>query len=144
MVDETLGFLEDNRVTVKPEKDEFAESVAEFMQRNRMRINLPKIATGGATGALCGGLVSSASGGLKPLLHGPTLQTPVSEFISKELRTPDNFVVDLNLGSLHKDMSGGATSSAACNYFTSAYTSGYQVGPSTQFLFCMRFVAKSN
>ena len=55
MVDETLGFLEDNRVTVKPEKDEFAESVAEFMQRNRMRINLPKIATGGATsGALCG------------------------------------------------------------------------------------------
>ena len=77
--------------------------------------------------------MSSAS--LKPLLHGPTLQTPVSEFISKELRTPDNFVADLNLGSLHKDMSGGATSSAACNYFTSAYTSGYQVGPLTQFGF---------
>merc|ERR1719419_660344 len=100
VVEETLAFLEDNRVTVKPEKDEFAESVAEFMQRNRMRINLPQISMASAHGK-------------------PSMQTPVTEFISKELRTPDNFVVDLNLGNLHnKESLGGAT-----NYFTSAYTS---------------------
>ena len=84
------------RVTVKPEKDEFAESVAEFMQRNRMRINLPQITM--AT--------------VKPSMSS---MTPVTEFISKELRTPDNFVVDLNLGNLHnKDSSGTVTYTSQC------------------------------
>ena len=33
-VPEEKAFLEDKRVAVKPEHDEFSESVAEFMQRN--------------------------------------------------------------------------------------------------------------
>ena len=34
MVEESFAFLEENRVAVKPEHDEFSESVAEFMQRH--------------------------------------------------------------------------------------------------------------
>ena len=66
IVEEALSFLEDNRVTVRPEKDEFSESVAEFMQRNKLKIDLK----------------------FKPL-PGMSLQTPCSEFICSELQTPD-------------------------------------------------------
>jgi hypothetical protein len=40
LVDEAFTFLEKNRVTIRPEKDDFSDSVAEFMQRNRLKINL--------------------------------------------------------------------------------------------------------
>ena len=108
VVEETMGFLEENRINVKPEKDEFAESVAEFMQRNRMRINLPQIN--------------------KPLFG--SLQTPCTEFISKELRTPEvdayynsANVADLNLGNLKGE---SPMSSGEFWRTYSAYTSGYQ------------------
>jgi hypothetical protein len=39
-VDEAFSFLEQNRVTIRPERDDFSDSVAEFMQRNRLKINL--------------------------------------------------------------------------------------------------------
>ena len=38
IVDEVFTFLEDNKVTIRPEKDEFSESVAEFMHRNKLKI----------------------------------------------------------------------------------------------------------
>lgn len=113
-VEATLTFLEDNRVTIKPEKDEFAESVAEFMQRNRMRINLPQIN--------------------RPMFALPTsLQTPCTEFIAKELRTPEvdsyyhsSNVVDLNLGNLGSGESSSSSSGGDFWRTYSAYTSGYQ------------------
>ena len=40
MVEESFAFLEDNRVAVRPEHDEFSESVAEFMQRNKMKARI--------------------------------------------------------------------------------------------------------
>ena len=40
MVEESFAFLEDNRVAVRPEHDEFSESVAEFMQRNKMKVRV--------------------------------------------------------------------------------------------------------
>jgi hypothetical protein len=40
LVDEAFSFLEQNRVTIRPERDDFSDSVAEFMQRNRLKINL--------------------------------------------------------------------------------------------------------
>ena len=40
MVEESFAFLEDNRVAVRPEHDEFSESVAEFMQRNKMKVRI--------------------------------------------------------------------------------------------------------
>ena len=43
IVEEVFSFLEDNKVTIRPEKDEFSESVAEFMQRNKLKIDLPLI-----------------------------------------------------------------------------------------------------
>jgi len=52
-------------VTVRPEKDEFSDSVSEFMQRNKLKIDLQ----------------------FRPNIG--SLQTPCTEFISKELRTPD-------------------------------------------------------
>ena len=66
-VEEALGFLEDNKVTVRPEHDEFSESVAEFMQRNKLKIDLK----------------------FKPVTGG-SLETPCSEFLSHELRTPED------------------------------------------------------
>ncbi len=39
-MDEAFSFLEQNRVTIRPERDDFSDSVAEFMQRNRLKINL--------------------------------------------------------------------------------------------------------
>lgn len=137
MVEEVFSFLEENRLTVRPaEKDEFSESVAEFMQRNRMRIDLTQInkpsanskassatllqgmsavpPSSGAGGAAArgdrqaghpagpgGGTAASGGGG-----GNNSLQTPCSEFVSKELRTPevsDHFysnVSDLNLEDL--------------------------------------------
>jgi len=65
IVEEALSFLEDNKVTVRPEKDEFSDSVSEFMQRNKLKIDLQ----------------------FRPNIG--SLQTPCTEFISKELRTPD-------------------------------------------------------
>ena len=47
------------RVTVRPEKDEFSDSVAEFMHRNKLKIDLQFRPTFGS------------------------LQTPNTEFISK-------------------------------------------------------------
>ena len=38
LVDEVFTLLEDNKVTIRPEKDEFSESVAEFMHRNKLKI----------------------------------------------------------------------------------------------------------
>ena len=40
LVEEALVFLEDNKITKRPEKDEFSESVAEFMQRNKLKIDI--------------------------------------------------------------------------------------------------------
>jgi hypothetical protein len=40
LVEEAFTFLEKNRITIRPEKDDFSDSVAEFMQRNRLKINL--------------------------------------------------------------------------------------------------------
>ena len=39
-MEEAFAFLEKNRVTIRPEKDDFSDSVAEFMQRNKLKINL--------------------------------------------------------------------------------------------------------
>ena len=91
----------------RPERDEFAESVAEFMQRNRLKIDLPLFRPSrftsvpssgqGALGSGAGGGggssgshgVHAGSGGHE----GGTLQTPVTEFLSKELRTPEVMVL---------------------------------------------------
>ena len=70
IVEEAFNFLEENRVTVRPERDEFSESVAEFMMRNKMKIDLK----------------------FKPLSVGAgagSLQTPCSEFLLSELKTPE-------------------------------------------------------
>ena len=67
IVEESLSFLEENRVSVRPEKDEFSDSVAEFLQRNKLKIDLQ----------------------FRPLISS-SLQTPCSEFICSELRTPDS------------------------------------------------------
>ena len=40
VVEESLSFLEENRVTIRPERDEFSDSVAEFLQRNKLKIDL--------------------------------------------------------------------------------------------------------
>ena len=56
-------------MSIKPEKDEFSESVAEFMQRNKLKIDLPLVC--------------------RPRMLGPSLQTPCTEFVAKELRTPE-------------------------------------------------------
>ena len=88
MVEESFAFLEDNRVAVKPEHDEFSESVAEFMQRNKMKIDLPPLfqrpsnGSAGAAGSVAMAGVAGLSG------HGQQ-QTPNTEFLSKELRTPE-------------------------------------------------------
>ena len=128
LVEEVFTFLEDNRfdfdwkwppgrdnnspffgdrVTVRPEKDEFSESVAEFMQRNKLKIDLPLIC--------------------RPKLLGPSLQTPCSEFVAKELRTPE---VDLIFSPVTGGVNGSQASSAENSgefwRTYSAYTSGYQ------------------
>ena len=59
LVEEAFTFLEKNRVSVRPEKDDFSDSVAEFMQRNRLKIDLQ----------------------FRPSFG--SLQTPNTEFISK-------------------------------------------------------------
>ena len=59
MLKEALLFLEENKITKRPEKDEFSESVSEFMQRNKLKINIE-------TKHNCG-----------------SLQTPCTEFICK-------------------------------------------------------------
>ena len=59
LVQEALLFLEENKITKRPEKDEFSESVAEFMQRNKLKINIEAKSN-------CG-----------------SLQTPCTEFICK-------------------------------------------------------------
>ena len=52
-------FLEDNKITKRPEKDEFSESVSEFMHRNKLKIDI----------------VSKPNCG--------SLQTPCTEFVCK-------------------------------------------------------------
>ena len=59
LVQESLHFLEQNKINKRPEKDEFSESVSEFMQRNKLKIEIE--AKPG-----CG-----------------SLQTPCTEFICK-------------------------------------------------------------
>jgi hypothetical protein len=78
--------------------------VAEFMQRNKLKIDLPLIC--------------------RPKLLGPSLQTPCTEFVAKELRTPE---VDL----IFSPVTGYSQNSSAENSGDfwrtySAYTSGYQ------------------
>ena len=67
IIEEVFVFLEENRINLRPEKDEFSESVAEFMQRNKLKIDLPLVRPN----------------------KMDNLQTPCAEFVSKELRTPD-------------------------------------------------------
>ena len=67
LVEEALTFLEKNKVTIRPEKDEFSESVAEFMQRNRLKIDLQFP---------------------RPVI-GSKMMTPCTEFLSAELATPE-------------------------------------------------------
>ena len=59
LVQESLHFLEQNKINKRPEKDEFSESVSEFMQRNKLKIEIE-------TKPSCG-----------------SLQTPCTEFICK-------------------------------------------------------------
>ena len=99
LVEEVFTFLEENRVTVRPEKDEFSESVAEFMQRNKLKIDLPVICR-----PKCG-----------------LLQTPCTEFLAKELRTPE---VDLIFSP--NSANSAENSGEFCWRTYSAYTSGYQ------------------
>ena len=87
LVQESLHFLEQNKINKRPEKDEFSESVSEFMQRNKLKIEIE-------TKPSCG-----------------SLQTPCTEFICKELRTPDT------------DQVGGGGGEVWRGY--SVYTSGY-------------------
>ena len=99
------GFVKTcHELVIGPEKDEFSESVAEFMQRNKLKIDLPLIC--------------------RPKLLGPSLQTPCTEFVAKELRTPE---VDL----IFSPVTGYSQNSSAENSGDfwrtySAYTSGYQ------------------
>ena len=67
LVEEALTFLEENKVTIRPEKDEFSESVAEFMQRNRLKIDLQ----------------------FSRSVIGSKMMTPCTEFLSAELATPE-------------------------------------------------------
>ena len=92
LVEEALLFLEDNKVTVRPEKDEFSDSVSEFMQRNKLKIDLQ----------------------FRPNIG--SLQTPCTEFISKELRTPD--------GDYFSPSYDPSTGEYLRGY--SVFTSGYQ------------------
>ena len=92
VVDEALAFLEENKVTVKPEKDEFSESVAEFMQRNRLKIDLQ----------------------FRPAVG--SFQTPCTEFLSMELRTPDGDHFSPNFDPNSGEYGRGY----------SVFTSGYQ------------------
>ena len=59
LVEESLVFLEENKINKRPEKDEFSESVSEFMQRNKLKIEIESKSSGGS------------------------LQTPCTEFICK-------------------------------------------------------------
>ena len=59
LVEESLVFLEENKINKRPEKDEFSESVSEFMQRNKLKIEIET----------------------KP--NSGSLQTPCTEFICK-------------------------------------------------------------
>ena len=59
LVEESLIFLEENKINKRPEKDEFSESVSEFMQRNKLKIDIEAKPS-------CG-----------------SLQTPCTEFICK-------------------------------------------------------------
>lgn len=92
LVEEAFIFLEKNRVAVRPEKDDFSDSVAEFMQRNRLKIDLQ----------------------FRPSFG--SLQTPNTEFISKELRTPDPDYFSPSLDPTRGEYWRGY----------SAFTSGYQ------------------
>jgi len=85
MIEEVFVFLEENRVNVRPEKDEFSESVSEYMQRNRLKIDLPLVRPN----------------------KMDTLQTPCAEFVAKELRTPD---VDNIFSPQHLDGNSGMLS----------------------------------
>lgn len=82
LVDETMTFLEENRITSRPDRDEFSESVAEFMQRNRLKIDL--VPPGGNFAGLRGGAsIWSGSKKLERVAVASTLQTPCSEFVAK-------------------------------------------------------------
>ena len=105
LVEEVFSFLEDNKVTIRPEKDEFSESVAEFMQRNKLKIDLPLIC--------------------RPKLLGPSLQTPCTEFVAKELRTPEVDLIFSPVTGLHSQNSSAENSGEFWRTY-SAYTSGYQ------------------
>lgn len=59
LMEEALMFLEENKITKRPEKDEFSESVSEFMQRNKLKIDI----------------ISKPNCG--------SLQTPCTEFVCK-------------------------------------------------------------
>ena len=106
MVEQVFSFLEDNRVTIRPENDEFSQSVADFMAKNKMKIDLP--------------LICRPRGLLQ------TLQTPCTEFVAKELRTPE---VDLIFSPVTLSGNSGSNSAENSGEFWrtySAYTSGYQ------------------
>jgi len=92
MIEHAFHFLEENRIAAqRPDKDEFSDSVAEFMQRNKLKIDLPLF---------------------RPNFN--SLQTPCTEFVSTELRTPDYMSpsFDPSKGEYWKGYS--------------AFTSGYQ------------------
>jgi len=93
IVEEALSIWEENKVTVRPEKDEFSESVSEFMQRNKLKIDLQ----------------------FKPNIG--SLQTPNTEFISKELRTPDADYLSPSYDPSRGEFWRG------CSVFTSGYQS---------------------
>jgi len=103
------------RLRVRPERDEFSESVAEFMQRNRLKIELQP-----ASAFL---RVRPSNGGGNCGVHGKleSLQTPCSEFLAKELRTPDVDAIYAGSGC-----SGSDADAADFWRSYSAYTSGYQ------------------
>ena len=91
LIEEASTFLEENKITKRPDKDEFSESVAEFMQRNKLKIEFQ----------------------FRP--NGGSLQTPCTEFICKELRTPDT------------DQHGSNADPSSSEFWKgySVYTSGY-------------------
>ena len=107
MVEQVFGFLEENRVTIRPENDEFSQSVADFMAKNKMKIDLP--------------LICRPRGLLGPGL----LQTPCTEFVAKELRTPE---VDLIFSPVTGSCSQTSSADNSGEFWRtySAYTSGYQ------------------
>ena len=108
MVEQVFSFLEDNRVTIVPENDEFSQSVADFMAKNKMKIDLP--------------LICRPRG-----LLGPSLQTPCTEFVAKELRTPEvDLIFSPVTGSVLQSQSSSAENSGEFWRSYSAYTSGYQ------------------